>query len=88
MAKILIKLKKSSAREKLSSQFYGIIGKKEWVEVDDMDGDIHGFILNRNDVLLKEVNDKIIDDANVLTEEVFKEEILKPKKVKKKVVEE
>ena len=80
MANILIKLKKDSAREKLFSQFYGIIGKDDWVEVDDMDGDIHNFILNRNDLLLKEKDSKITDDANVLTEEVFKEEILKPKK--------
>jgi len=88
MAKILIKLKQNSARETLSSQFYGIIGKKEWVEVDDMDGDIHGFILNRNDLLMKELDSKITDDADVLTEEVFKEGILKTKKKKTKVAKE
>jgi hypothetical protein len=88
MAKILMKLKENATREQLFTQFYGIIRKGEWTEVDDIDGEINNFILYRNDILIKEKTDIITDDAKLLNEEVFKEEILKPKKRKKKQDEE
>lgn len=58
MSKILIKLKKESVRESLTTISGYYITKDKFVEVEDTDKDIESFILYRNDVVIKDSKDK------------------------------
>lgn len=79
-----MKLKEKSVRDFLVTQS-GFTITKEYSEVDDNDKEVQSFIINRNDIFIKNVEEKIIDSGSEIKkpkEEVFKE--VKPETPKKK----
>ena len=79
MVKIMLKLKKKSQRDFLTTPS-GFTVNKEWSEVDDKDPTIQGYLHYRNDIDIKEVS-KVIKDSPVSTE---KETFVEKKTTKEK----
>ena len=77
MAKILIKLKKDSIKQFLTTSSGYTITKDEFAEVDDKDPNIHAYIINRDDIEIADLEEKQkINEGsvkNTLKEEVKKE---------------
>lgn len=67
MSKIMIKLKENYLKEHLITASGQIIGKKEFVEVNDTDGFVKTYILNDNvyieDIINKENKNVDLDDS-------------------------
>lgn len=73
MANLMIKLKKDSKREFLTTPSGYSIKKDKYTEVDDKDITIQGFLLNRNDIDFKSTSKKIKDEGVSKDKETFKE---------------
>ena len=72
MTKILMKLKKDSHRDFLTTPSGYTIDKK-WSEVDDSDVTIEGYLSNRTDIDFKEVKKSFKDSPSSPTKETFVE---------------
>jgi len=84
MAKILAKLKQSSIRQFLTSVSGGAINKEDWSEIDENDSQFRRYFQTRDDILIKSVDEKIIDSVIPTTSETFKEDAQKKTTKKKK----
>lgn len=77
MVKILMKLKQTSVRDFLVTQSGYSVLKDEYTLVDDDDKEIQSYIMNRNDILIKNETKTIKDTVSAgksKGEEVFTED--------------
>jgi hypothetical protein len=81
MSQVLIKLKKESTRERLSTISGVCINKQDWVLVEDTVPDVEAMILYRNDILLKNPNE-VESDKEDTTPNLVKK--ASKKKIKRK----